>query len=542
MSGSSRSAFGVAALAATLLGFATCAVNDELQRERDLHDAAYAGSGECQRCHPEHYASWHRTYHRRMTQEATPQSVLGRFGAPGQESLTYFGWTTRFERRDDEFFVRFESPTGEIDEHRIERTVGSHRYQQYLARTDDLFVRLPVAWHVEEQRWIHMNGAFLTPDPESPRASRTDFMRHVTRWNDNCIFCHNVAPNPGVDGERFNSEVAELGVACEACHGPAAEHVAQNANPVRRYALHLEVHDDDPTVVSPAHLDDARASESCGRCHGQRKTDHLDTFLQEGDPFVPGDNLAAYSEPLWRDSTIDGEPVFELRFWEDGTPRLTAYEYQGWLQSTCTHNGTPACTACHGMHDGDPAGQLRPEAAEDGGCGSCHERTSTPEHDRHPDTACVDCHMPRIVYGLIGAHRSHRVEIPDPGSERIDACSLCHVDELFAELFGGDPIERSLAADAIGRSTLGDERTLRGWLLDAMEQDPYPAVRRVAFRALRQRSDAIEVSAFRPATPIDERREQVDRLRATIDHHPVDSELVGPLRERAAHYAIEIGE
>lgn len=517
----------------------------DLGRARDLHGAQFAGSGECARCHPDHYESWHRTYHRRMTQEATSDAVIGDF-ADGA-SLEYFGWIVRFRRDGDGFFARFDAPDGRVEEHRIVRTVGSHRYQQYLARVDDLFVRLPFAWHVEEDRWIHMNGAFLTPDPIDEVASRDDFMRHVTRWNDNCIFCHNVGANPGVEmsegpAARYDSEVAELGVACEACHGPAAEHVARNANPLRRYALHLDAHEADPTVVDPGALHDARSSEICARCHGQRKTDQLESFLRDGDPFVPGDTLSAYSEPLWRDSTLDGEPVFALRFWDDGSPRLTAYEYQGWLQSPCTQDGTPACTACHGMHEGDPAGQLRTDAARDGGCGQCHARDSTPEHDRHPDTACVDCHMPRVVYGLVDTHRTHRVEIPDPESARIDACALCHVDRLFEHLFGGDPIERSVAAAAIGRSELEDARVLRGWLLETMEHDTYPAVRRIAFRALRQRTPSVEVDAFRPGGTPNERRAAVRRLRARIDHRVPDRTRVDSLIERAEQHAIEIGE
>ena len=69
-----------------------------------------------------------------------------------------------------------------------------------------------------------------------------DFDRHVTRWNDNCVFCHNVAPNPARDpgSGRFDTSVAELGVACEACHGPGAEHVARNGNPLRRWTLQVE--------------------------------------------------------------------------------------------------------------------------------------------------------------------------------------------------------------------------------------------------------------------------------------------------------------
>jgi hypothetical protein len=399
------------------LAWGGAAVEADLSTERDLHGVPHATSGECQRCHPSHFASWARTFHRTMTQRATEQSVLGDFDGA---RFRYGGIEARMARTaDGGFQMAFYGPEGLLSRAEIVRTVGSHRYQQYLARDGDVLFRLPMAWHVEERRWFHMNGAFLTPDPPEPppggRIARADYMRHVTRWNDNCVFCHNVAPDPGWDpaSERWDTEVAELGVACEACHGPADEHARRNANPLRRYALHLSDRPD-PTIVNPRRLSPARSAEVCGRCHGQRITGDVGRFLREGDPYVPGDRLADYSEPLARDTPLDGDPrAFSARFWPDGTARLTAYEYQGLLQSPC--EGL-TCTTCHGMHEGDPAGQIRPSARGDAGCTGCHEELEAPEaaraHSRHADVECVDCHMPRIVYGLIDVFRSHRIEIP----------------------------------------------------------------------------------------------------------------------------------
>ena len=39
----------------------------------------YAGSDSCRACHPDQYTSWHRSYHRTMTQLATPETVRGKF-------------------------------------------------------------------------------------------------------------------------------------------------------------------------------------------------------------------------------------------------------------------------------------------------------------------------------------------------------------------------------------------------------------------------------------------------------------------------------
>src|SRR5688572_19889125 len=39
----------------------------------------FTTSGTCQSCHPAQYDAWHRSYHRTMTQAATPSTVLGTF-------------------------------------------------------------------------------------------------------------------------------------------------------------------------------------------------------------------------------------------------------------------------------------------------------------------------------------------------------------------------------------------------------------------------------------------------------------------------------
>lgn len=565
-------AIGAAVLAAGLgLGAERRRQAAELARPRDLHGGSFAGATACAACHPEHVASWRRTFHRTMTQDVSAANAVAVAGDFSGVTYRYGGTTARMHRDAAGRFVMSFHGAGEapVVDAVVVRAVGSHRYQQYLARTDGpqgegegALWRLPMAWHVEERRWFHMNGAFLTPDPDAatdgdatatapaggstpsgrPRFGGGEYDRHVTRWNDNCVFCHNVAPNPGrqPDTGAFRTTVAELGVACESCHGPGGSHARENLNPVRRYLLHGSP-TADPTIVNPSRLSPARAADVCGRCHGQRITDHVAPFLERGDPFVPGDDLGLYSAPLWRDTPLgDDRQAFAPRFWDDGTARLTAYEYQGLLQSRCTQVGTLTCTTCHGMHDGDPRGQVRPAALRDRACLGCHAGLASPQviarHTRHrpdgPGAACVACHMPRVVYGVLAVHRSHRIERPDPArdaaSGRPDACTLCHVeaDSAWATrerarlwpaqnvpdasrgvppaagpgrdtaprtaAFAGDPIARSVAVDALGRAPWPEDESRRAQvatarsaiLLEVVAGDRYPAVRHLAARAL----------------------------------------------------------
>jgi predicted CXXCH cytochrome family protein len=598
---------------ASLAGFAAHgygAVAREVGTPRALSETSYAGSNACRSCHPDHTESFRRTFHRTMTQDASQTSVLGNFDEG--VSLDYFGVRAQMRRGPaGEFFMTFSAHSGaERWQARVERCVGSRRYQQYLARDGDVFFRLPVAWDIAEQRFIHMNGAFLTPDPVAPgpgaSIQREDYNRHVTRWNDNCVFCHNVHPNPGLDARtgEFRTEVAELGIACEACHGPAADHVARNQSPLRRYLLQVGDYAD-PTIRNPARMSGARSAEVCGRCHGQRLTSDISRLLRDGDSFVPGEELARWSKPLWRDTTQNGEAgLFAARFWNDGTARLTAYEFQGYLQSPCTADAKFSCESCHAMHRGDPRGQMHPERTGNAMCTQCHERLAAAPalaaHAHHDPggtgAQCVSCHMPRIVYGLVTAHISHRIEVPDPAKqardERPDACSLCHVDkpqpwaaeaierwqgeraggatarpEPIAQLaddtlpaisrllFAGDPIQRAVAAHALGaRAAPGapdeDARVAR-MLADVLSADAYPAVRAIALRSFRARlsiwrPNLLPLLAAYSATLEPEPRSAVlaPLLAALGPGAPDEIGMAtrGELRSTADRVAIEIGE
>jgi predicted CXXCH cytochrome family protein len=586
------------------------AISRDLNRARDLHGTAYLGSAACQSCHADRHASWRRTFHRTMTTEASVETVLGDFSGA---TLRANGVTARMDRAaGGGYRMTFSRPGEAARAAEVVRTVGSHRYQQYLTRVGDSYWRLPVAWSVEERRWFPMTGAFLFADPSHDTATPSDgvpvfggggFDRHVTRWNDNCVFCHNVAPDPGRDpaSGRFSTTVAELGVACEACHGPGAEHVARNADPLRRLVLSL-TDAADPTIVNPARLTPARAADLCGRCHGQRITGDIGPFLQHGDPFVAGDDLAQESTPLWRDTPLRGDrTAFAARFWHDGTPRLTAYEYQGLLRSPCAQKGRGqgplTCTHCHGMHEGDPRGQIRTpfaRAAENQMCTGCHTELAAPEdagrHAHHdPGGAggrCVACHMPRIVYGVLDVHRSHRIEIPDPARAAIDgrpdACTGCHVDRSVAwadaaarsfwgaarfparsviaegtapgeAIFGGEPVARAVAADALGRAPPGDpnERARRlGLLLDAMTADRYPAVRDLAWRGLRRLAapgagpGAGLAAEYDPSAEPGERARAVAGLRTVLGSSAVapPPAAAAALRAKGQDRDLEIGE
>lgn len=417
----------------------------------------------CAACHRENYDSWHRTYHRTMTRDASPEYVKGDFR---DAAYDYRGLTTRLTRDGDRFIMETVDPewanvralagdrAGPPRYRRfsVDRLVGSHWVQEYMHRDPSgRYIRLPVVYHIAEKRWTHAHGAFLAPESDDFWGKSRGFS-----WNDTCLYCHNTSPakNPilGRPGQvvGYDTKVAELGISCEACHGPGGEHV-------RRYrdAAAAKEKESDPAIVQPERLSVRRRDEICARCHGAiwPKREMWDTRSMR-DPFLAGQELGRYNHFYFSEAELailagqrpkatkpaHPEPD-DGRFWGDGTPLTTALEYTGMSLSACYQKGEGklSCLSCHAMHTEDPNHLLKPGMRSNEACYQCHEgyRARLAEHTHHaadsPGSLCFSCHMPHQVYSLFTTHRSHRIRNPEladsVGTGKPHACNLCHLDK-----------------------------------------------------------------------------------------------------------------
>jgi predicted CXXCH cytochrome family protein len=450
----------------------------------------WVSSAACRACHPSEHASWHRTFHRTMTQVATPSTVL----AP-------------FERRDGEVWI----PEG-----RIVMTTGSHHEQAYWIRGSAGELRLaPMVWLREEKKLIRREDAFLRP-PDAPMPS--------ARWNSNCIQCHATGGRPKQSGEKFDTEAVELGIACEACHGPGGAHVAKHRDPIERWMSRGKR---DPSIVNPAKLDAEHAAAVCGQCHAYAYPRDEEDWWTNGYAvsFRSGQLLDSSRTLLTLDVLRSADaPTLEAHdeslYWPDGTIRVGGREYNGLVKSPCFEKGSGerklTCVSCHSMHASDPDDQIAHGKRGDAMCTGCHSSQATRAHTHHAEgssgSRCVECHMPMTSYALFTAMRSHRIESPRI-HERLSACNLCHLDRTLAwtdqklhDWYGqplanpagdlpaiavwalrGDAAERVLAAAAMGRTEALDASG-SDWerpVLEALRADPYAAVRFVAERSLR---------------------------------------------------------
>ena len=187
-------------------------------------------------------------------------------------------------------------------EARIVMTTGSHHMQNYWIRRPELgegpgpnsgaLVQLPWVWLISEGRWVPTQDSFVRPPSSSVQAAEI--------WNANCSQCHSVGTEPRVLDHvgRFDTRTVELGITCEACHGPAEEHVRLYRSPLRRYLRYFrELREDDPpdpTIVHPAKLDPRRSVATCAQCHSFGEWTDQQAYRTSGVPFRPGDELDTY--------------------------------------------------------------------------------------------------------------------------------------------------------------------------------------------------------------------------------------------------------
>lgn len=477
-----------------LAGWAAVARLDGAARARELAARApqavrsgYATSDRCEACHPSQYHSWHRGYHRTMTQYASPASVRGDFA---DVTLRDGDDEVRLHARGGEYFVDMVDPLWQyqIDigqrappapgearprvTRRVSMVTGSHHMQAYWIPSNEGNgqMSLPFTYLLDDKRWVPRGQVFLHPPEQDHYDEQV--------WNVSCIRCHTTAGQPLAllpgGGWAIESKLGENGIACEACHGPGEAHIAANQNPVRRYWRHLRG-GGDPTIVNPARLPAARAAEVCGQCHSLTDVSE-DIELGAGKTYVPGAELEA-SLPLLRPLRpspalarhVADDPLY-LRnyFWADGTIRVSSRDHSGMIESRCMQSGALWCGSCHSLHDSDPVNLLAPGKDGDAACTSCHPAIAgaLEAHTHHARASqgsrCTSCHMPYTVYGLLKGIRNHRIDSPAvtdraaafAGDERPNACNLCHVDRSLGwtaqqlARWYGKPVPARLAASA----------------------------------------------------------------------------------------------
>lgn len=390
----------------------------------------FVGSAQCAACHVAESQAWQGSHHDLAMAVPTEHTVLGDFDDARVEA---HGVTSRFYRRDDGYFVSTDGPDGEIAEFRIRYTFGWEPLQQYLVEfPNGRLQALGLAWDsrpVAEggQRWFH-----LYPDEAMSHRHPLHWTGREQNWNYQCAECHSTGLRKQYDAasDGYRTTYAEIDVACEACHGPGADHLAWAQAPESERAsdpqrgLAVAFGDDAATWEIDAasglpYRSQARRgnaeTETCARCHSRRG--QLWEDYRHGEVLAQTHRLALLDDHL---------------YFPDGQIRDEVFVHGSFIQSRMYRAGV-TCTDCHDAHSLD----LRAEG--NAVCASCHlaERYDGPQHHHHADgsagAACTACHMPERVYMVNDWRADHGFRVPRPDLSLAlgtpNACNGCHAEQ-----------------------------------------------------------------------------------------------------------------
>ncbi len=434
-------------------------------------DAAtgYVGSTACTPCHAAQSQAWRGSNHERAMQVADAKTIRGNFH---DASLTVFGITSKFFQRDGKFFVRTEGPDGKLANFGIRYTFGVEPLQQYLiefpgGRLQSLTLAADTRPTASGgQRWfaLYPNERIVPGDP-------LHWTGPDQTWNYQCAACHstNLRKNYDAAANHYATTWSEIDVACEACHGPGARHLAwatAGKDPaVSDYGLTIRLaRSGDARWTIDAQTGNARPASGaqaqatiavCAPCHSRRSV--ISDEYRPGQPLLDAYLPALLTAGLYyADGQIEGE----------------VYEYGSFVQSRMYRSGV-GCADCHEPHS------LKLRAEGNAVCAQCHlaSKYDDPAHHFHPANSsgaqCTSCHMPTRTYMIVDPRHDHSLRVPRPDlSVEIgapNACTQCHAErsaewarDRVREWYGHDPAGYQTYARALhaGRSGNPDAAAL----------------------------------------------------------------------------------
>ena len=224
------------------------------------------------------------------------------------------------------------SSNSAFDKDKVAYVLGTGRTEQAYLDAD--FQVLPAMWDVKTKAW--------KPTPAVDGSTQ-------------CIGCHTTGYDPAT------KSFAQLGVGCEACHGPGGDHLKKPSN------------DNAPNVKK---LSSKEKAMVCGQCHSAGK----DTSGKYAFPvgYRPGDDLTK--------AFVDAKPTSPGR----------NQQYSEWLQSKHGEMGL-GCVTCHDPHNVARAEYQLKKPVNDL-CMDCHASKIKDMATHAPgapgDATCATCHMP----------------------------------------------------------------------------------------------------------------------------------------------------
>lgn len=341
---------------------------------------AFAGSESCRSCHDAISASQKTT---QMAQTATPAARSSLLQARPRIDLQVAQYNYEITHNGSEELFTVKDGEKSISVPLLWSFGTGTNGQSYLLQYQGSFYEARLSYFAADQSFG------ITPDHPATSEGGLEAAlgrRLSTDETPRCFGCHTTTSSTA---GKLDERAAVPGITCEACHGPAATHVAASKGGLRDTAAGL--------VMNPGNLSPVDSVDFCGACHR-----------------------------TWWDITLAGfKGVQTLRF--------PAYRLE---KSACWGTGDAriTCIACHDPHQ--PL--VKDTASYDSRCLSCHRvnnhATASDEHAATSDHAaatsdhpgppcptgtrdCASCHMQKYEFpSMHTKFTDHFIRVVQAGS------------------------------------------------------------------------------------------------------------------------------
>lgn len=414
----------------------------------------YAGTASCRQCHESFYQLWAPSHHGLAMQPYT--------FAFAQANLTAPEGPLKIGRNEyvaclgpEEGWILERGPDGER-RHRIVHVMGGKNVYYFLTPLDrGRLQTLPVAYDVRAKKWFDTAASGVRHFPGAAADTPVHWTDPMYTFNTSCHGCHvsQLSTNYDLQTDTYRTTWAEPGINCEACHGPAQEHVRVCQAARGTGILPVSNMGVPPMSTNDFHGQDARAPHGrdahatgtpqdtttnpkdlkivrlkpftaeqinslCGSCHA--KLSPVSASFQPGDRFFDRFDLTTLEHP---------------DFYPDGRDLGENYTMTSWRMSPCAKGGKLDCRHCHTSSGRYRfAGDEKPNTA----CLPCHQEKvdNAAAHTHHKADStgnrCIACHMPMTEFARM-TRSDHSMRPPTPAAtlqfKSPNACNLCHKDK-----------------------------------------------------------------------------------------------------------------
>lgn len=359
-----------------------------------LKDAKYTGSKACKDCHQKEFTGWADTWHANMYRDISPSIVKADFNnieitykdleIEGQDKKkAIISPSVRLNKEGDKFTLTLIDKDNPLNNqtYSIAYVYGGNWEQHFLAKVGDMLFPTPMRWVMADGQWRTkpFNDFWWiadgTPDgrPENPERMPLNQVSDAK-----CNACHATGFKTAKDKitSKWSAQKTDLGISCEACHGPGSKHVQTKTK---------------DTIINPVNLNALQQDQLCGQCHS-RVTNKNERDLDFPQDFFPGNTDLQDRVEFWTYST---KPK---NFWPNDFASKNRQQYHD-TQKHKHQNAGVTCITCHNEHSSEKGNsQLR--TAKTDLCTQCHSVSKEIYTGSRMATAgvnCTDCHMAKIA-------------------------------------------------------------------------------------------------------------------------------------------------